>query len=118
MSTKLFIGGLAWSTDDRSLRSKFEEFGPVKDAVVIQDRETGRSKGFGFVTFGDAESANRAISSMDNKELDGRVIRVQVATEREGGASRGGNGGRRFGGERQGGFGGRGNDRSGENGGW
>jgi len=101
MATKLFIGGLAWKTDDRGLRSRFEEFGSVKDAVVIQDRETGRSKGFGFVTFEDSESANRAMS-MDNGELDGRIIRVQLATERTRDSGRDFQGqgqNRRFGGE-------------------
>ena len=91
MSVKLFIGGLSWGTDTDRLREKFASFGNVEDAVVIRDRETGRSRGFGFVTYADDEGANAAISALDNQEFDGRTIRVQRAEQREGGASRGGN---------------------------
>lgn len=90
--SKLFIGGLAWATTDDSLRSAFSEF-EVSDAVVIKDRETGRSRGFGFVTVSEAR-VNDAIQKWDNQELDGRRIHVQVAAAREGGSSRGGFGGR------------------------
>jgi len=92
MSVKLFVGGLSWGTDDNSLRSKFEEFGVVEDAIVIRDRDTGRSRGFGFVTFSSDAEATDAISAMDNQEFDGRTIKVDRASERTsgGGGSRGG----------------------------
>ncbi len=82
MSRKLFIGGLSWNTTDEGLRSAFERFGAVEDARVIKDRETGRSRGFGFVTFSEPGSAEGAISEMDGSELDGRTIRVNEAEEK------------------------------------
>lgn len=82
MSKKLFVGGLSWNTDDALLRQSFERFGNVLDARVILDRETGRSRGFGFVTFGDDDAAMSAISAMDGTTLDGRNIRVNEAQER------------------------------------
>ncbi|KNA07020.1 hypothetical protein SOVF_175740 [Spinacia oleracea] len=93
MSSKLFIGGLSFSTDDNSLKNAFTSFGEVVDARVIIDRNTGRSRGFGFVNFADDEAANSAMSSMDGQDLDGRAIRVSVATERQPPSS-GGYGGR------------------------
>ena len=101
MSCKLFIGGLSWNTDDSSLRARFEEFKTVADAVVIRERETGRSRGFGFVTFEAESMADAAVSQMDNQEFDGRTIRVSKAQERQEGERRPFNGG-----ERRGGFGG------------
>jgi len=94
--SKLFIGGLAWHTDDQTLRSKFEEFGQVQEAIVVKDRDTGRSRGFGFVRFSQDSEADNAIQNMNNIEFDGRTIRVDKASERTGGA--GGGGG--FGGQR------------------
>ncbi len=82
MSKKLFIGGLSWTTNDESLRNSFEAFGQVEDARVILDRETGRSRGFGFVTYVQDDSATKAISSLDGSELDGRNIRVNEAVDR------------------------------------
>ncbi|KAG2267041.1 hypothetical protein Bca52824_074120 [Brassica carinata] len=67
MSTKLFVGGLSWGTDDQSLREAFSNFGEVIDSKVIVDRETGRSRGFGFVNFPDESAANAAILEMDGK---------------------------------------------------
>lgn len=81
MSSKLFVGGLAWATTDASLRAAFSQFGEVIDAKVITDRETGRSRGFGFVTFADPSEAQQAMQ-MDGQELDGRSIRVNEAQER------------------------------------
>ncbi|CAI2177405.1 8738_t:CDS:2 [Funneliformis geosporum] len=75
MSVKLFVGGLSWGTDDRSLRSRFEEYGTVEDAVVIRDRDTGRSRGFGFVTFANNEDAETAIQNLNDQEFDGRTIK-------------------------------------------
>ncbi|MCJ1478707.1 hypothetical protein MMC13_007390 [Lambiella insularis] len=98
--SKLFIGGLAWHTDDSALRAKFEEFGQVEEAIVVKDRDTGRSRGFGFVRYGQDSDADAAINSMNNVEFDGRTIRVDKASER---GSGGGGGG--FGGGRGGGYG-------------
>mmetsp|Transcript_12392 Transcript_12392/g.15553 ORF Transcript_12392/g.15553 Transcript_12392/m.15553 type:complete len:88 (-) Transcript_12392:25-288(-) len=82
MSNKLFVGGLSWNTDDTLLRQSFERFGSVNEARVILDRETGRSRGFGFVTFDDNEAAQSAIAEMDGSDLDGRNIRVNEAQDR------------------------------------
>jgi cold-inducible RNA-binding protein len=108
---KLFVGGLSWNTTDQSLGDSFAEFGEVTDAKVITDRETGRSRGFGFVTFADAAAASTAIAQMDGTELDGRTIRVNEAEDkaRTGGGGGGGGGGRGPGG----GGGGRGGPRGG-----
>ena len=89
---KLFVGGLSWGTDDQGLREAFESFGEVTDAKVITDRETGRSRGFGFVTFANPEDGDRAIEEMDGQPLDGRNIRVNEAQERRGPRPGGGGG--------------------------
>ncbi|KAK9671427.1 hypothetical protein RND81_12G029600 [Saponaria officinalis] len=105
MSTKLFVGGLSYGTDDNSLRDAFSEFGEVADARVITDRDTGRSRGFGFVNFADSESANSAVTAMDGQDLHGRSIRVSIANERPSGP-RGSGGGYSGGGGYGGGGGG------------
>lgn len=92
MSKKLFVGSLSFDTDDHGLRSAFESFGDVTEAKVISDRDTGRSRGFGFVTFADASGADAAIEQMNGTMLDGRTINVNEAKER---APRGGGGGGR-----------------------
>lgn len=79
MAKKLFVGGLAWATTTDGLRRAFESFGNVTDAKVILDRETKRSRGFGFVTFDDDNAADQAIAAMNGTELDGRKIQVNVA---------------------------------------
>jgi RNA recognition motif-containing protein len=97
MSKKLFVGSLSWNTNDSELRAAFEEFGEVTDAVVINDRETGRSRGFGFVTFSDGEAADAAMRQLNGSMLDGRNITVNEARERAprgGGGGGGGGGGR------------------------
>jgi len=111
MSKKIFVGGLAWATTDQGLREAFEGFGEVVDARVIKDRDTGRSRGFGFVTFEDESSVAEATEQMNETELDGRTIRVSEAEERaprpprrDGGGGRGGFGG--GGGGGRGGYGG------------
>ena len=98
MSKKLFVGSLSWNTNDDELRRAFEGFGEVTDAKVISDRETGRSRGFGFVTFAEADSANSAIEQMNGSMLDGRTINVNEAQERgpRGGGGRGRGGGGRW----------------------
>ena len=89
MSNKLFVGGLSWDTTDQSLAQAFEAHGQVTEAKVIMDRDTGRSRGFGFVTFSESGEAATAIRMMDGTDLDGRSIRVNEANERP---SRGGGG--------------------------
>ncbi|XP_054805227.1 glycine-rich RNA-binding protein 2, mitochondrial-like [Prosopis cineraria] len=81
-SSKLFIGGLSYGVDDQSLRDAFTSFGDVVEARVITDRDTGRSRGFGFVNFSSDESASSALSAMDGQELNGRNIRVSYANDR------------------------------------
>ncbi|MBN1425366.1 RNA-binding protein [Candidatus Fermentibacteria bacterium] len=96
MGNKLFVGGLSWNTTQDSLREAFEVFGEVQEAKIVTDRESGRSRGFGFVTFRDESSASAAQSKMDGEQLDGRSIRVSEANEREGGRYRGGSDGSRY----------------------
>ncbi len=81
-STRLFIGNLAWSTTDESLREAFSAHGAVSDAKVITDRYTGRSRGFGFVTFQSPEQATSALNNMNGVEVDGRPVRVDRASSR------------------------------------
>ncbi|HPM78441.1 MAG TPA: RNA-binding protein [bacterium] len=95
MSKKLYVGGLAWATDNESLKTAFAEFGEVLEANVITDRDTGRSRGFGFVTMADDDGAKAALE-LNGAELDGRTIRVDIANEKRSGG--GGGGGGRFGG--------------------
>lgn len=83
MTNRLFIGGLSWDTDDRGLKAAFERFGTVADVAIITDRETGRSRGFGFVTFTNGGDAQNAMSAMDGSVLDGRTLKVNEAKERE-----------------------------------
>ena len=82
MGNKVFVGGLSWSTDDEGLHEAFSQFGHVEEAKVINDRETGRSRGFGFVTFSDSEGTRRAIAEMDGKELHGRSVKVNEAQDK------------------------------------
>lgn len=105
MGNKVFVGGLAWATDSEGLADAFSAIGEVADARVITDRDTGRSRGFGFVTFANDEDAQTAIEQMNDSQLDGRRIRVNEAQERGGGGG-GGRGGRGGGGGGRGGYGG------------
>ena len=98
MSKKLFVGGLSWGTDDNGLRAAFEQYGEVLEAKVITDRDTGRSRGFGFVTFAESADADSAMDEMNGSELDGRTLNVNEARDRRGGGGGGGGGGRRGGG--------------------
>ena len=107
MSKKLFVGGLSWGTTDDGLHQAFERFGEIVEAKVITDRETGRSRGFGFVSFTNDESAINAASEMNGAMLDGRTIRGNEA-ENQAPKQRGGGGGGGRGGYRGGGGGGRG----------
>lgn len=83
MATKLFIGSLAWATNDDSLKDFFSQVGTVVSANVIVDRETNRSKGFGFVEMSSDEEAKAAVDQLNGKELDGRPIVVNEARPRE-----------------------------------
>jgi RNA recognition motif-containing protein len=102
MGKKLYVGNLAYSVNNASLESMFAPFGAVASAQVIQDRDTGRSKGFGFVEMSDENAAREAIKAMHDKEVDGRPLTVNEARPREerggggggGGGGRGGRGGR------------------------
>ncbi|MDH5526496.1 MAG: RNA-binding protein [Nitrospirota bacterium] len=91
----LFVGNLSFETSERDLREAFEAYGSVSSASLITDRETGRSRGFGFVEMDDAE-ARAAIEGLNNQDLNGRALNVNEARPREsGGGNRGGGGGRR-----------------------
>nr|Q9SIX3.2 RecName: Full=Probable glycine-rich RNA-binding protein 1; Short=AtGR-RBP1; AltName: Full=AtRBG1 [Arabidopsis thaliana] len=137
---RCFVGGLAWATDEQSIERCFNEFGEVFDSKIIIDRETGRSKGFRFVTFKDEDSMRTAIDRMNGQELDGRNITAQArgsgtrggmvggygsggyrGRRDQGGYNRGGGGGygggyggdRREGGYGDGGYGGQGRSEGG-----
>ncbi|TVR14661.1 MAG: RNA-binding protein [Planctomycetota bacterium] len=120
MGTKLYVGNLPFSMDTDSLRDQFSAHGEVVDAIVLTDRDTGRSRGFGFVTFASDDQAASAAEALDGADCDGRRLTVNEArerTERPRGAGGGGGGGRGGfrGGDRGGDRGGfRGNDRGGD----
>jgi len=92
MSKKLFVGSLSWDTNDEGLRNAFSVHGEISEAIVISDRDTGRSRGFGFVTFDDDEAADKAVAALNGTELDGRTIKVDIAQakQRSGGGGGGG----------------------------
>lgn len=93
---KLFVGNLSYNVTTDQLRDKFSEFGTVVDAIVLTDKFSGRSKGFGFVTMSSAEEANAAVAALNEQELDGRKMLVNVArpkAPREFGGGNGGGGG-------------------------
>lgn len=101
MGKKLYVGNLSYSVDNSQLEEMFAKFGDVRSAEVIQDRDTGRSKGFGFVEMADDNAAREAIEGMNNQEHDGRTMTVNEARPKEarsggggGGYGRGGGGGR------------------------
>ncbi|XP_069595902.1 cold-inducible RNA-binding protein B-like [Ranitomeya imitator] len=97
---KLFIGGLSFDTDEQSLEQVFSKYGTVAEVVVVKDRETKRSRGFGFVTYENPEDAKDAMEAMNGKSVDGRQIRVDQAGkssgDRRGGYRGGSSGGRGF----------------------
>lgn len=102
MGKRLYVGNLSFSVTSQGLEELFAQFGAVKDAQVVQDRDTGRSKGFGFVEMQDDSAAQEAISGLNEKEFEGRNLTVNEARPRE---------------ERSGGYAGRGGSRSGGRGG-
>jgi cold-inducible RNA-binding protein len=94
---KLYVGNMAYSVTDAQLRSAFEAYGKVDDVAVIMDRDTGRPKGFAFVTMPNAQEANAAIDGLNDQDLGGRPLRVNEARPKaEGGGGGGGGGGRRW----------------------
>jgi cold-inducible RNA-binding protein len=94
MAHKLFIGGLSFSTSEQSLRELFATAGGVESAAVVTDRDTGRSRGFGFVEMATAEEADAAAKKFNGQIVDGRTLKVEVANSAgSGGAGRGGGSG-------------------------
>ena len=94
MGKKLFVGGLSFNTTDDGLREGFARFGEITEAKVITDRDTGRSRGFGFVTYTEEAAAQKAIAELNGTEFDGRNIKVNEAEEKpRGGGGYGGRGG-------------------------
>jgi len=117
VTTNIYVGNLSYQTDDRELEDLFAPYGDIASARVITDRETGRSKGFGFVEMPDSAQAEAAISGLNDTEIDGRNLRINEARPREerprgggggggGGGYGGGGGGNRGGGGGGGGYGG------------
>src|SRR5262245_30639385 len=106
MSSKLFVGNLSFNTTENDLQDAFAAHGTVVEANLMMDRMTGRPRGFGFVTMGSPEEAQKAISAMNGAQLDGRALTVNIARPREeraGGGGGGGGGRREYGGGRGGG---------------
>jgi RNA recognition motif-containing protein len=110
MSMKLYVGNISFNTSNQDLNDIFGEFGAVESANVVEDRETGRSRGFGFVEMSSKTEGEAAISALNGKEVDGRELKVNEAKPREdrgfGGGGGGGRGGNRGGGGGGGGYGG------------
>jgi RNA recognition motif-containing protein len=115
MGSKLYVGNLSYNTTGSDLEQLFSQYGTVQSAELIADRDTGRSKGFGFVQMGSDEEAQAAIAALNGQEHDGRALTVNEAKPREDRPRGGGGGGRSGGG---GGYGGGGGGRSGGGGGY
>jgi cold-inducible RNA-binding protein len=92
VGNKLYVGNLAYSVRDENLQQRFGEFGTVASAKVMMDRDTGRSKGFGFVEMGSDQEAQAAIRGLNGQQIDGRAIVVNEARPKEGGGFGGGGG--------------------------
>lgn len=92
MSKKLYVGGISWGTSEDQLHDAFSRYGDIEETKIITDRETGRSRGFGFVTFMNENDAQDAIQGLNGTELDGRSLNVNVARERAPRDNRGGGG--------------------------
>lgn len=121
MATNIYVGNLPWATTDSELSEMFQQFGAVIRAQIVMDRETGRSRGFGFVEMANDTEAQAAIAALNNQMMNGRPLTVNVAKPREGGGgggrSGGGGGGYGGGGGRRGGGGGYGGGGGGYGGG-
>lgn len=98
MSNKLFVGNLSFNTTENDLNDAFAAFGTVTETNLMMDRTTGRPRGFGFVTMGSADEAQKAIDGMNGKDMDGRALTVNVAKPREERSGGGGGGRREYGG--------------------
>jgi RNA recognition motif-containing protein len=101
MSNKMFVGNLSFNTTEQDLQNAFSAHGTVTETHLLMDRETGRPRGFGFVTMGSADEAQKAIAAMNGVEIDGRALTVNIAKpreERSGGGGGGGGGRREYGG--------------------
>jgi RNA recognition motif-containing protein len=116
MGSKLYVGNLSYNTSSSDLEQLFSQHGTVQSAEVIADRDTGRSKGFGFVQMGSDEEAQAAITALNGQQHDGRALTVNEAKPREE-RPRGGGGGYGGGGGGRGGYGGGGGGRGGGGGG-
>jgi RNA recognition motif-containing protein len=114
MGKKLYVGNLAYGVTDADLLKMFEAHGTVQSAQVIMDRDTGRSKGFGFVEMGSDQEAQAAVAALNGQQMDGRALTVNEARPKTEGGGRGGHGG---GGGGRGGYGGGGGGRGGYGGG-
>jgi RNA recognition motif-containing protein len=101
MNSKLYVGNLSFDTTEDALRTTFGQFGNVTDVYVANDRETGRPRGFAFVTFSTAEESKLAIEKMNGTDLDGRALTVNEARPKESSGGGGGGGGRNFGPDRR-----------------
>ena len=106
MSTKLYVGNLSFNTSNEDLQELFGQAGTVESANIVEDRETGRSRGFGFIEMSSKEEAQTAIEQLNGKEVDGRSLTVNEAKPREERSGGGGGGGNRGGGGGRGGYGG------------
>ena len=95
MGNRLYVGNLSFNTNEDTLQDAFSQFGDVSEIKIVMDRETGRSRGFAFVTMGDANGARNAIAQMDGTMVDGRSLRVNEAEERQQRSGGGGGGGGR-----------------------
>jgi RNA recognition motif-containing protein len=120
MATNIYVGNLPWSTTTDDLYAMFQQYGAVTRAQVVTDRETGRSRGFGFVEMPNEAEAQAAIAALNNQPINGRPLTVNVAKPREGGGGGGGRGGYGGGGAggRRGGYGGAGGGGGGYSGGY
>jgi len=93
MATNIYVGNLPWSTTQDELFAMFQQYGAVNRAQVVTDRETGRSRGFGFVEMANEAEANAAIEALNEQQMNGRPLTVNIAKPREGGGGAGGGGG-------------------------
>ncbi|MFO0825339.1 MAG: RNA-binding protein [Gemmataceae bacterium] len=123
MATNIYVGNLPWATTTDELYAMFQQYGAVTRAQVVTDRETGRSRGFGFVEMPNEAEAQAAIAALNEQPMNGRPLTVNVAKPREGGGGGGGGGGRGYGGgggrgPRGGGYGGGGGGGGGYEGGY
>ncbi|MDY3559317.1 RNA-binding protein [Gemmata sp. JC673] len=98
MATNIYVGNLPWATTDSELSEMFQQYGAVIRAQIVMDRETGRSRGFGFVEMANEQEAQAAIAALNNQLMNGRPLTVNIAKPREGGGGGRGGGGGGYGG--------------------